>query len=150
MRVLVADDDTISRRILEMALRRLGHDCDTAADGIQAWESFEANRPDVVISDWMMPGLTGLEVCRKIRNTEGRYTYVILATGNAAPEKLVECSAAGADDHLAKPLNPDDLRVALLRASQVVSSNREIEATNDEGTLHGDAATVVRPSVRSS
>ena len=67
MKILVADDDPTSRLIVQTALRSLGHECHTVSDGAEAWEAFQTQRPDVVISDWMMPGLTGLQLCRKIR-----------------------------------------------------------------------------------
>ena len=126
MRILVADDDNISRRVLEMTLRRLDHECVTTEDGAQAWAAFEAHRPDVVISDWMMPGLTGLELCRKIRAQGRPFTYVIIATGHA--DESDEISAAGADDYLLKPLDPDALRAALATASQVLSLHRRTDA----------------------
>ena len=67
MKILVADDDPTSRLIAEMTLRSLGHECHTVSDGSMAWDAFQWGRPDVVISDWMMPGLNGLELCNKIR-----------------------------------------------------------------------------------
>ena len=65
MKILVADDDPTSRLIVQMALRSLGHECHTVADGAQAWDAFRWDRPDVVISDWIMPRLSGVELCRE-------------------------------------------------------------------------------------
>ncbi|MEY2591392.1 MAG: hypothetical protein QOJ67_3376, partial [Acidimicrobiaceae bacterium] len=67
MRILLAEDDPTSRLVVETALRSLGHECHAVIDGTQAWEAFRSQQPDVVISDSMMPGLSGLELCRKIR-----------------------------------------------------------------------------------
>ena len=90
MRILLADDDPTSRLIVQLALRGLGHECHTANDGAEAWDAFKQQRPDVVISDWMMPGLTGLELCRRIRADAGdSYTYFIMVTSHGA---LAECS----------------------------------------------------------
>ena len=67
MKILVADDDPTSRLIVQTALRHLGHECHIVCDGDQAWDLYRSLQPDVVISDWMMPGLSGLELCKKIR-----------------------------------------------------------------------------------
>ena len=67
MKILVAEDDAVSRRVLEAVLERMGHDCDVAEDGDQAWARLEHGAPDVLITDWMMPGLAGPDLCRKVR-----------------------------------------------------------------------------------
>ena len=91
MRVLMADDDHASRLIAEAALRRLGHECETVSDGAEAWEAFKSRSPDVVISDWAMPGLTGLELCRKIRaHAADSYTYFFLCTGRAGLDEILQ------------------------------------------------------------
>jgi len=145
MRVLVADDDRASRLIAEAALRRLGHDCETVSDGSEAWQAFSASPPDVVISDWAMPGLNGLELCRKIRahNADG-YTYFFLCTGRASLDEILQGMDAGADDYLVKPLNSDELRAHLISAARVTSLHRqladqriELEKLNDELTAIG-------------
>ena len=145
MRVLVADDDRASRLIAEAALRRLGHDCETVSDGTEAWQAFSASPPDVVISDWAMPGLNGLELCRKIRaHTADGYTYFFLCTGRAGLDEILQGMDAGADDYLVKPLNSDELRAHLISAARVTSLHRqlagqriELERLNDELTAIG-------------
>jgi two-component system cell cycle response regulator len=126
MKILVADDEPTSRLIAQMALRDLGHQCRTVTDGLEAWEAFQTDRPDVVISDWMMPGMTGLELCRQVRSDPGVYTYVIMVTGQGAHSQIVEGMTAGADDYLIKPLDPDDLQVHLIAASRVTSLHRQL------------------------
>ncbi|MGI8607093.1 MAG: GGDEF domain-containing response regulator [Gaiellaceae bacterium] len=142
MRILVADDEPTSRHIAHLALRDLGHECETVTDGTQAWEAFRSHRPDVVISAWMMPGLNGLELCRKIRtHAEGGSTYFIMVTSHGARDQIVEGMQAGADDYLIKPLDPADLQIRLIAAARVTSLHRqlaeqrtELEALNQELT----------------
>lgn len=138
MKILIADDEPTARLITRAALRGLGHKCHAVTDGALAWEAFRSLRPDVVISDWLMPGLSGLDLCRKIRaDTDGGYPYFIMVTTRGAPDQAVEGMAAGADDYLVKPLDPHDLRVRLMGADRVTALHRglgeqrtELEALN--------------------
>jgi two-component system cell cycle response regulator len=133
MRILVADDDPTSCLIARAAVRRLGHDCDTVTDGIQAWDAFQAGGLDVIISDWVMPGLTGPELCRRLRaDTRDGYTYVILVTSKGALDQIVEGMSAGADDYLVKPLDPDELEVRLISAARVTALHRQLGAHRTE------------------
>jgi two-component system chemotaxis response regulator CheY len=142
MKILVADDDATSRLIAQTALRSLGHECLTVSDGAEAWDTFRTARPDVVISDWMMPGLTGLELCRNIRaDLIGGYTYIIMVTSQGGHDEILEGMLAGADDYLIKPLDPDELRSRLIAADRVTSlhlqldqQRTELEGLNDELT----------------
>jgi DNA-binding response OmpR family regulator len=120
MKILVADDDATSLLITRMALQRLGHECDTVTDGTQAWQAFQTGHPDVVISDWMMPGQSGLELCQNIRaDPHSRYTYVILLTSHGNQDQILEGTLAGADDYLIKPLDLSQLEVHLSAATRV-------------------------------
>jgi diguanylate cyclase (GGDEF)-like protein len=142
MRILVADDDPTSTLIAQTAVRSLGHDCVTASDGAQAWDAFQHRRPDVVISDWIMPELTGLQLCRKIRaRTSDAYTYFIMVTSQVGHEQILEGMSAGADDYLLKPLDAEDLQARLIAAARVTSVHRqlgrqriELERLNNELT----------------
>ena len=142
MKILVADDDPTSRLIVQMALRNLGHDCDTVSDGAQAWDAFRSHRPDVVISDWTMPGLTGLDLCRNIRaQAADTYTYFIMVTSHSNLEQILEGMNAGVDDYLIKPLDSEDLQARLVGAERVSSLHRrladqqaELERLNNELT----------------
>ena len=133
MRILVADDEPTSLLIARTALRNLGHSCHTVTDGAQAWDAFRSDRPDVVVSDWMMPGLTGLELCRNIRGaTAGSYTYFIMLTGRGARDQVLEGMNAGADDYLIKPLDPDDLKVRLIAAARVTALHAQLAEQRSE------------------
>src|SRR6266853_6493511 len=105
MKVLVADDDAVSRRIVEASLRLAGYEPVMAADGLEVLRILaEPDSPRLVVLDWLMPQLDGLGVCRAIR-TGGRepYVYVLLLTANDRHEDIVEGLDAGADDYLTKP-----------------------------------------------
>jgi diguanylate cyclase (GGDEF)-like protein len=133
MRILVAEDDAATRLIFEAALQNFGHTCQTVADGAQAWDSFRSFHPDVVISDWNMPKMTGLELCRKIRGQpSGPYAYFIMVTTHDAPEHIFEGMRAGADDYLIKPLRPETLEARLIGAARVTSLHRELDLHRGE------------------
>ncbi len=126
MLILVADNDPSSLLTVETALRDLGHHCLFASDGTQAWEVFQTRNPDVVISDWLMPGLSGLELCRMIRAHLARYTYLIMVTGQDSRDQIFEGMSAGADDYLVKPLTADTLELRLIAAARVTSLHRQL------------------------
>jgi two-component system cell cycle response regulator len=129
MKILVADDDPTSRLIARTALQRLGHQCDTATDGTHAWNAFQTSHPDIVISDWMMPGQTGLQLCQSIRaDPNGGYTYLILLTSRGAHHQILEGMNAGADDYLIKPLDPDELEARLIAATRVTTLHHQLAA----------------------
>lgn len=133
MKIMVVDDDPISRLIARTAVQRLGHECETVADGNEAWNTFPSERPDVVISDWMMPGLDGLQLCRNIRaHGSGGYTYLVLLTSRGAHGQILEGMSAGADDYLLKPLDPDELQVRLIAAERVTSLHRQLAEQRSE------------------
>jgi diguanylate cyclase (GGDEF)-like protein len=146
MKILVADDDPTSRLIVQTALRNLGHDCQTVTDGAQAWAAFRTQGPDVVISDWMMPGMTGLQLCRNIREHDpGRYVYFIMVSGQGLIEEIFEGMSAGADDYLVKPLNPDDLQARLIAAARVTSLHGQLAQQRMElETVNHDLAAIAR------
>jgi two-component system chemotaxis response regulator CheY len=142
MRILVADDDHSSRLIADLALRTLGQECHTASDGVEAWEMFQSLRPDVIMSDWLMPGMSGLDLCRKIRSSStDTYPYLIMVTNRGALEHILEGMNAGVDDYLVKPLNTEDLQARLIGASrvtglhtQLADQRAELQGLNDELT----------------
>lgn len=128
MRVLIAEDDAISRMILRRAVEKFGHECLVAEDGERAWELFQSTpEVDVIISDWMMPGIDGPEFCRRVRElNDGWYTFFIFLTALEDKEHLLEGMQAGADDYLAKPLDREQLQVRLIAASRVNSLHRQL------------------------
>ncbi|WP_442543445.1 GGDEF domain-containing response regulator [Arthrobacter sp. KN11-1C] len=127
MKVLVADDDFGSRLVAKAAVEQSGHECIVAADGSSAWELYRQHRPQVVVTDLMMPGLNGLELCRAIRSAEeDSYTYLVLVTSKDAREDVVAGMHAGADDYVAKPLDPFALHTRLLVAQRVTSLHTDL------------------------
>ena len=132
MKVLVADDDLGSRLVAQASIERLGHDCVVAQDGVQGWHLFTEHAPDVVVTDRAMPGMDGLELCRRIRaQQQDRYTYIILVTSLSNPADVIEGMHAGADDYVAKPLNPLDLEARLLAARRVTELHAELAAARE-------------------
>jgi two-component system cell cycle response regulator len=134
LRVLIAEDDAVSRTILRRAVEKIGHECLAATDGEEAWNLFkESPDIDVIISDWMMPGVDGLELCRRVRN-DGRsgYTYFIFLTALGDREHLLRGLEAGADDYLSKPLDRDELGMRLTSASRVTELHRRLAFQNEE------------------
>jgi phosphoserine phosphatase RsbU/P len=138
MRILLVDDDAVARRILSQLLRRQGHDVVEATDGEQAWEIVRQDPVSLLLSDWMMPRLPGVELCRKIRAAAfDHYIYIILCTSKGAKSDLVEGMDAGADDFLVKPISPEELRVKVRAGERILSleqglaqKNRELAHTN--------------------
>ena len=112
MKVLIAEDDTVSRRLLEATLIRWGYEVVVASDGVEAWEALQSDgAPSLAILDWMMPGLDGLEVCRRIRKMPSSTPpYLILLTAKGGREDLVTGLEAGANDYVTKPFNREELR----------------------------------------
>lgn len=135
MRILIAEDDAVSRAILRRAVEKLGHGCLAASNGGEAWELFKEHPDfDVIISDWMMPGVDGLELCRRVRkhgHTDG-YTYFIFLTALGDKEHLLQGLEAGADDYLSKPLDRDELRMRLTSALRVTELHRRLVFQNGE------------------
>jgi len=133
MLVLVADDDTSCRLVARAAVERLGHECLAAEDGEKAWELLTERAVDVLVTDWMMPGLDGPELCRRVRSSdEHGYTYIIIATGRSERDDIIAGMQAGADDFLTKPLDPFDVQTRLIAATRVTALHRQIAEFRDE------------------
>jgi signal transduction histidine kinase len=129
MRVLIAEDGRAARLLLQLAVERLGHECLVAADGAQAWRVLETEAVDAVISDWLMPKVDGLELCRRVRARRGApYTYFVVLTALTERGRAVEAMRAGADDFLVKPLHVEDLTARLIAAERVTTAQRELVA----------------------
>ena len=145
MKILIADDDPVSRLVVERSLQKWGYDVVSVTDGNTAHQSLLAdNPPRLAVLDWMMPGFTGPELCREVRQRVGRpYTYLLLVTSREGKEDVISGLNAGADDYLTKPVHPDELQARLrvgerileledkLVAAQVVLQHK---ATHDELT----------------
>src|SRR5262245_1158396 len=110
MNVLLAEDEAATRLMLTGVLRAQGHHVLEAEDGEQAWGIWQLSAPRVVVADWLMPEMDGLELCRRVRKAHGRpYTYFILLTSRSGVESFREAMEAGVDDFMTKPPRPDEL-----------------------------------------
>jgi sigma-B regulation protein RsbU (phosphoserine phosphatase) len=129
MKILLAEDDLASARGLRLSLERNGHEVLVASSGDAAWTAFQANPARVVLSDWMMPGLDGLQLCQRIRRGAGEeYTYFILLTAvNLGRQSLRDAMRAGVDDFLPKPVDLELLSMRLAVAERIVDTNRQIQ-----------------------
>lgn len=134
MRVLLAEDDAVSLLILRRAVEKLGHECLAAENGEDAWQTYKEN-PDVgvIISDWMMPGVDGLELCRRVREEEREgYTYFIFLTALGDKEHLLMGFEAGADDYLSKPLDREELQVRMISAGRLTKLHQQLAEQRSE------------------
>jgi two-component system cell cycle response regulator len=127
MHILIADDDPVSRVYLRAAVERLGHRCTVAYDGTVAWELFLEERPDLLITDWQMPGLTGTELVRRVRERdESAYVYALVLTGAADENAARETMNAGADDLVYKPLYAAELERKLIAGKRSLELHRRL------------------------
>lgn len=144
MKILVADDESTSRLLAAAAVRSAGHECESVVDGEQAWQAFLKSAPDVVISDWLMPGMTGVELCRRIRaHQSDTYTYFVLVTSQSERAHVLEAMHAGADDYLTKPLRADALAERLIAAERVTALHRLLAAQRAQLHLLNDELTSI-------
>jgi sigma-B regulation protein RsbU (phosphoserine phosphatase) len=133
MKVLVAEDDPIAAEVLRMHLESWGHEVVMTENGAEAWRRFERDHVALVISDWMMPELDGLELVRRIRLCDrGSYAYVILLTARSRKEDIVRGMEAGADDFLGKPFDRDELRVRLRAGERILQLEQSLARRNEE------------------
>jgi diguanylate cyclase (GGDEF)-like protein len=134
MKVLIADDSPISRTLLRSALQRWGYEVVVAEDGEQAWAALSGeDAPTLAVLDWMMPGMTGPEVCRKVREL-GRepYTYILLLTSKNTKSETVEGLEAGADDYVVKPFHDHELQVRLRAGKRIIDLQMELLDAREE------------------
>jgi PAS domain S-box-containing protein len=121
MEILIAEDNAVSRNLLKKVLANQGHRVLAAENGIKAWELFQQNDIEMVITDWIMPGMDGLALCKKIRSLASEsYTYVIILTAKDQKEDLIEVFNAGADDYIAKPFDPHELKAKIKICARIV------------------------------
>lgn len=133
MKVLIADDDAVSRMTLRRAVEQLGHDVLVATDGTDAWELFRQHDVDVIVSDWLMPGMDGLDLCQRVRASQRQtYTYFMLLTSLDGKHHFLQGMQAGADDYLMKPLDREELHVRLQVASRVTTLHHQLAEKTHE------------------
>lgn len=133
MRILVADDDDDARMLAQVVVEAAGHECRVAESGDVAWELFLSYQPDVLVTDWMMPGWDGPALCRAVRAHErDHYTYIVMSSSRSAHSAVLAGFEAGADDYLVKPLDPLALQARLLVARRVTALHDELAAYRSE------------------
>jgi len=129
-KILVADDSPLYRKLVEETLGREQYVVCFAKNGRQASDLLAEHHPALVITDWEMPGLTGVELCAQIRCDRNSYTYIILLTSNAHKDHIISGLAAGADDYLTKPFHSGELLARVAVGRRIVDLHREIQAKN--------------------
>ena len=133
MKVLIAEDEPASRRLLERHVQSFGHEPTSAANGRLAWETFQQGDFPFVITDWMMPEWDGLELCRRIRESDRpNYVYIIIQTSRSGQEDLITGMNAGADDFIIKPVDQRELHVRMRAAERILKLQRELRDKNEQ------------------
>src|ERR1035438_9164053 len=134
MHILIADDSVVDRALLKGLLTRAGHEVIVAENGLEAWSILQTeNAPQLAILDWQMPGLDGLEGCRRLRQIEGRpYGFVVLLTSNDDRQQLLEGLRAGADDYMIKPADAALLRGRLEVAQRILALQSNLMAAHEK------------------
>jgi sigma-B regulation protein RsbU (phosphoserine phosphatase) len=130
MRVLIAEDDPVSRRLLEATLSKFGYEVVLAADGAEAWALLQRqDSPSLAILDWMMPGMDGVEICRRVRNLPtATPPYLMLLTAKGDKTDVVVGLDAGANDYLTKPFDRSELRARIQVGTQVLELQKALVA----------------------
>ena len=137
--VIVAEDDPVSRELVRTLLEKWGYRVIVTRDGLEAMEAIRAQTtPALAVLDWMMPGMDGLEICRRVREAN-KVLYVILLTARGGKERLIEGLQAGADDYLMKPFDKDELHARLQVGARIIALHttlaarvQELEAASSE------------------
>lgn len=138
MKVLIADDDLVSRRLLESYLLKWNYEVTVTTDGEQAWEKIQSEGIPIVICDWMMPKMDGPELIRRIREqSKNGYVYTILLTSKSHKRDFVEGMQSGADEFVSKPFDHDELHARLRAAERIVNLERSLRAA--KAALEGGA-----------
>ena len=134
MKILIAEDNAVSRRVVETQLTKWGHEVLSANNGTEAWEILQANdAPPLAILDWIMPGIDGVELCRRVRErTNQLYTYVILLTAKDRKEDVVKAMDAGADDYVVKPPDPSELQARIRAGCRIIELEQRLIKTQEK------------------
>jgi CheY-like chemotaxis protein len=132
LRILVAEDDDDIRSLLCVTVETLDHEVVAARDGLEAWELYQAQGADVIISDWLMPRMEGTELCRRVREAPGPYTYFVILTALEGERNMIDGMVAGADDYLTKPFTIGALQARLVAAERVTRLHRELARRDRE------------------
>ncbi len=131
MKILIVEDNMVSLTLLKKTLAGQGHEIVTAEDGQKAWEIFSEGGVKLVIADWMLPGLDGLDLCRRIRKaSDNGYVYFIILTGKDRKNEIIEGLEAGADDYVTKPFDIEELRVRIRAGMRILNLEKELTEKN--------------------
>ena len=154
MKILIAEDDRITRLLLQKFLTAWGHEILMANDGVEAWEMFQEHEPPLVITDWNMPRRNGLELIQMIRRTPDCTCYVLMLTAHSDTEHLIQGIEAGADDFVAKPFHQGELRVRVRAGERIVqleqrllNQNRQLKLSNNRMVTDLQSAARVQHSL---
>ncbi len=133
MKVLIAEDEIVTRHMLEKSVTDMGFEVVACEDGNDAWKIIQSeDAPHLLILDWMMPGIDGMEICRRVREQAREpYTFILLLTSKGEQEDFVKGMEAGADDYVIKPFNHNDLRVRLKAGKRIIELNEELLSVRD-------------------
>jgi len=140
MKIVVAEDDPVTRRLLKTSLEKWQYEVILAADGIQAMEILsDPDSPQIAVLDWMMPGIDGVEICRELRKSNaGPYVYILLLTSRTAKDDVLTGLDAGADDYLVKPFDVLELQARLRTGKRIIDLQGQLisarEAMRDQAT----------------
>ncbi|HEY2251880.1 MAG TPA: response regulator, partial [Planctomycetaceae bacterium] len=137
MKIMIVDDSDVMRTLLSGWLRKWNYDVVTAANGAEAWRLFQQEPVSLLLTDWMMPEMSGLELIQRIRGMDlPGHVYIVLLTGRNEKADLVEAMEAGADDYVAKPIDPGELRVRVREGERIIrleerliDQNRQLRET---------------------
>ena len=134
MKILIAEDDTLSRTLLTKHLEKWGHEVIATTDGQKAIDTFLADREiQFAVLDWMMPEIEGTEVCRRIKEKQAeRFSYVIMLTAKVQKEDIINAFDSGADDFINKPFEANELRVRIRAGERIVDLHNQLHDKIDE------------------
>ena len=139
MRILIAEDDVISRKMLESILSKWGYEVLAVSSGSEAWDILNSeSAPQIAILDWMMPGMTGVEVCSKVRQRESgidHYTYIILLTAKTEKKDLITGMESGADDYILKPFDPHELGVRIRAGQRIIELQNQLRNAKEKHVI---------------
>ncbi len=134
MKILIAEDNKVSRRILQVTLTDAGHEVIATQNGAAAWAVLEKDdSPNLAILDWIMPEMDGLEICRRVRQqSSATPVYIILLTAKPHKADVVRGLEAGANDYMLKPFDRDELRARVRVGEMVVTLQQNLAARVEE------------------
>jgi sigma-B regulation protein RsbU (phosphoserine phosphatase) len=133
MKILIAEDDPVSRKMLERILSKDGNAVTAVENGVKALAALEKDAPDMLITDWMMPDLDGLELSQRVRALDlPNYVYIILLTALTDKQRIIQGLDAGADDYITKPYDRTELLARVRAGKRVIDLEKSLRQRNQE------------------